>query len=171
MSLRDLLVSLRDQHDAERRLEQQKSDRRTVWEAAYEQVASAFSVALAPFVAEGLLEVENVKQALVHPDWGECAASVLTFEASGKRAELRPVNELCPGYVGQARLVRSQVGKRSREVTLYLFASASAPAGWQFRLSDLQGVYMTDVVSRADTVFAPMTDELIQAALEKVLAN
>ena len=171
MTLRALLVSLRDQHETDRRLEQEKSDRRAAWIAAYEEVVSAFSIALEPLVSEGLLTLREARQELIHPAWGDYQASILTFEAPGKRAELRPVNEVYPGYAGQALLVRLQEGKSARGVTLYLFASESGPRRWQLRLSDLQGIFAPDVATRPDVVFAPMDVALIHATLEKVLTN
>lgn len=171
MALRDLLLGLRDQHEAERRLEREKTEKRAAWTAAYDRVVSAFSVALQPLVAEGLLFIRTEERGARHPIWGEFEAGVLTFEAPGKRAELRPVSEAHPGYAGQALLIREQEGRRSREVRLYLFAPESGPSGWQVRLSDLQGIFTTDLVSRPEAVFAPVDRELIEAALEKVLAN
>lgn len=148
MALRDLLLNLREQHEAERRLELEKTERRSAWMLAYEGVVSEFSAALEPLVAEGLLRVTVEKQGARHPIWGDFEASALTFAAPGKRAELRPVSEAHPGYAGQALLVRHQEGRRSREVKLYLFAPGSGPSGWQVRLSDLQGIFTTDLVNR-----------------------
>ncbi len=171
MSLRDLLLSLREQNEAERRLQQERSHRRAAWIAAYDEIVAAFAAALDPLAREGLLTVQGVKQEVRHAAWGDYEATVLTIEAPGKRAELRPVNEIHPGYAAQALLVRHQEGKRPREVNLYLFASETAPKGWQVRVSDLRGIFTTDVVVRSDTVFADVDVEVIHAALEKVLAN
>ena len=171
MALRDLLLSLRDQHEAERRLEREKTERRAAWTAAYSGVVSAFSAALEPLAAEGLLSITAEKQVAKHPIWGDFQASILMFEASGKRAELRPVSEAHPGYAGQALLIREQEGRRAREIKLYLFASDFGPSEWQLRVLDLQGIFTTDVVSRPDLVFAPVDRELIEAALEKVLSS